>query len=67
MRKLLKPEEVGEMLGVKSSTVYKYAMSKRIPSIKIAGNLRFDPEKLAKFIDAHQIEPIKAEKRQRVS
>ncbi len=57
---LLKPLDVAEILGIKLSTVYKYSMSGRLPTVKINGSLRFRQDQLRDFINEHSSECITA-------
>ncbi len=56
---LLTPQEAAEILGIKLSTLYKYSMSGKIPTVKILGNLRFRTDALQEFIDANSKQPLK--------
>ncbi len=56
---LLTPRQAAEILGIKLSTLYKYSMSGKIPTVKILGNLRFRADALQEFIDANSRMPIK--------
>ena len=62
MVKLLKVNEVSEILGLKVSTIYKYTMSRKLPFIKLGGSLRFDIEKIEEFIQENSKEPIQNQK-----
>ncbi len=48
IERLLKPEEVREMLNVSRSWLYEAANDGRIPSLRLGPNgpLRFDPEEV---------------------
>ncbi len=59
MSPLLTPKEAAGILRIKLSTVYKMSMSNTIPTVKIAGSLRFRREALEKFIEDNSRKPIK--------
>lgn len=46
----LKVAEVAEMFGVTQQHVYKMAASGQLPSFRVAGAVRFDPEDLAQWL-----------------
>ncbi len=46
----LKVAEVAEMFGVTQQHIYKMAASGQLPSFRIAGAVRFDPEDLAQWL-----------------
>jgi excisionase family DNA binding protein len=46
----LKVAEVAEMFGVTQQHVYKMAASGQLPSFRVAGSVRFDPEDLAQWL-----------------
>ena len=48
--KLLDVKEIAEILNVKPSTVYQWAELRQIPSFKLNGALRFDPDDINKWI-----------------
>ena len=56
MNKLLTVTEVANLLQVKTSTVYKYSMCRKLPSLKICGLLRFHEEDLYEFIEGQKRE-----------
>ena len=58
VQNLLTPKEAAEILGIKLSTLYKYSMSGKIPTVKILGNLRFRADALQEFINEHSRQPI---------
>lgn len=51
MTKLLRPEDVAEMLGVKKSTVYQWSHRGYIPHIKLGKLLRFDEEAVIEWLE----------------
>jgi len=51
-KKLLKPSDIAEMLGVKIRTVYHWIHTKQIPHIKLGKKLvRFDQEEIKKWVE----------------
>ena len=46
----LKVAEVAELFGVTPQHIYKMAASGRIPSFRISGSVRFDPDELAAWL-----------------
>ena len=57
-KRLLKPEEAAEYLGLQLDTIYKKARLRELPSVKVGRALRFDVEALQRFIAEHTIETI---------
>jgi len=57
-KRLLKPEEAAEYLGLQVDTVYKKSRLRELPSVKVGRSLRFDVEALRRFIEEHTIETI---------
>ena len=57
-KRLLKPEEAAEYLGLQVDTVYKKSRLRELPSVKVGRALRFDVEALERFIEEHTIETI---------
>ena len=57
-RRLLKPEEAAEYLGLQVDTIYRKARLRELPSVKVGRALRFDVEALERFIEEHTIETI---------
>ena len=45
-RKLVDIKQISEMLGVKPATIYKWVQHGKIPSYKIEGLVRFDPDEV---------------------
>lgn len=54
--RLLKVAEVAELLGVSRRTIYKWARSGVLPSVKIGGVLRFKPDAVTALIDGKEQE-----------
>jgi excisionase family DNA binding protein len=50
----LKVAEVAELFGVTAQHIYKMAASGRIPSFRISGSVRFDPDELAAWLKEKQ-------------
>jgi excisionase family DNA binding protein len=57
-RRLLKPEEAAQYLGLEVDTVYKKSRLRELPSVKVGGALRFDVIALDRYIDEHTIKTI---------
>ena len=52
-RRLLKVPEVADILDVTTSKVYVWAKEGILPGVvRVGCSVRFDPEKLSRFIDA---------------
>ena len=49
-QKLLKPEQVAEILGVTKTSVYRYAKQGLLPYHQFGRSVRFSEEDLAKFL-----------------
>lgn len=56
-RRLLKPDEVAELLAVARSTVYEWARERKLACIRIPGRerstMRFREEDVVAFIEKH--------------
>lgn len=50
MEKLLTPQQVAEMLGVKLTTIYKWSHLEQIPHIKVGRLLRFRSEMIENWL-----------------
>lgn len=50
----LKVAEVAELFGVTPQHIYKMAASGRIPSFRISGSVRFDPDEVAAWLQQKQ-------------
>ena len=46
----LKVAEVAQMFGVTPQHIYKMAASGKLPSFRVAGAVRFDPDDLAQWL-----------------
>ena len=61
MDKLMNPQEVAEMLGIRLQTVYVWSMRRRIPSIKVGSALRFRADQILEFIEENTRSTMEAE------
>src|SRR5882672_5541275 len=50
----LKVADVAKLFGVTPQHIYKMAASGRIPSFRISGSVRFDPEEVATWLEGKQ-------------
>ncbi len=48
--RLLTPKEVSDKLGIKLSTVYRWAWSRRISVVKVGSALRFRPSDIERLV-----------------
>jgi len=55
-KNLLKIKQVAEMLQISVHTAYKWVESGRLPAVKLGYNLRFDPDRIEKFIQTGETE-----------
>ena len=46
MKKLLTPQEMADLLSVKKSTIYMWSSQGYIPTVKLGGLLRFNPDEI---------------------
>ena len=53
-RRAYKPEEVGDLLGVSRSTVYRIMAEGLLGSIKVGGSRRITGEQLDRYLAARQ-------------
>jgi excisionase family DNA binding protein len=49
-KNLLTVKEVSEILSISVHTAYKWAESGKLPAVKLGYMLRFDPDRIEKFI-----------------
>lgn len=56
--KLLTISQVAETLSLSTKTVYQHVHLKRIPYLKVAGALRFDPIKIQDWLNSNSSEAI---------
>ena len=59
MKKYLNIDEVAEYINKKKATVYQMTHMRKIPFIKIGGNLLFDPDDLDAWLDTQKIKVSK--------
>jgi len=50
----LKVAEIAKLLGVTPQHIYKMAAAGTIPSFRISGSVRFDPDDIAAWLQAKQ-------------
>ena len=50
----LKVAEVAEVLGVTPQHIYKMAANGNIPSFRVSGAVRFDPDQVAAWLEEKQ-------------
>lgn len=55
MKKYLNIDEVSEYINKKKATVYQMTHMRKIPFIKIGGNLLFDPDDLDVWLESQKI------------
>ena len=58
MQDLLDVHDVARILKLKVSTVYKYTMTGKLPTVRINGNLRFREDDLQAFVEERSVAPI---------
>jgi excisionase family DNA binding protein len=54
MESMMTVRQVAELLGVHENWVYDQAASGELPSYKIGGTRRFDPDELRDWIEQHR-------------
>ena len=57
MEKLLKPEELTELLGIELSTLYSWTHRKRIPYVKAGKLVRFRESDVLAWIERQTVKP----------
>ncbi len=55
MDRLLKAEELAEMLCVKKSTIYQWTHIEYIPHLKIGNFVRFRPDEIQKWLNTKSV------------
>ncbi len=65
MENLLKPQKVAEILSVKITTIYSWAKSGKIPSVKLNGAVRFDSREVEEWVRSNKIKPMETDKKVR--
>ncbi len=63
MESMMTVRQVAELLGVHENWVYEQAASGELPSYKIGGTRRFDPDELRGWIAEHRETELKQPKR----
>ena len=52
---LMNAKQVAEKLNLKLSTVYKLTYQHLIPTVRIGGSVRFEPNAIRQFIKSHTV------------
>jgi excisionase family DNA binding protein len=60
MSRLLTINEAAALTRLSVKTIYSYTCRRRIPFLKLGGAVRFDEDRLRKWIDEHVVEPVAA-------
>ena len=55
-RRLLDIGEVAEYTGLRKSTIYAYTSQRRIPFVKLGRLVKFDLQKIDKWIESQEVE-----------
>ena len=55
MEKLLTPEDICEMFGIKTSTLYAWTSRGQIPYLKVNGILRFREKEIEEWLKSKEI------------
>jgi len=50
----LNADELAELLGISSVSVYRLARRGSLPSFRVATSIRFDPKKVAEFLSGSE-------------
>lgn len=53
--KAMKVAEVADLLALHPVTVYRLASEGRIPSVRVAGAVRFDPGAIAEYLKKNEV------------
>ncbi|MDD5496713.1 MAG: helix-turn-helix domain-containing protein [Candidatus Omnitrophica bacterium] len=56
-KKYLGINDISEYLGVTVNTLYSWVCQKRIPYIKVGRLVRFDMDRIQKWIEVNTVEP----------
>ena len=51
----LTTKQAAEMLGIHPMTIYKWSRTGRIPTLRLGGALRFDPQALAAWLEDRSV------------
>lgn len=54
MTKLLTPQQIAELLGVKPSTIYQWTHQGFIPHLKLGRLVRFNENKVMKWVEKRE-------------
>jgi len=54
MEKLLTPERICEMLGIRPSTLYAWTSRNQIPHLKVNGILRFKESEISQWLKSKE-------------
>ena len=57
-KRFLNIQEASEYLGFAIHTLYGWTSQRRIPFVKIGGRVRFDKQKLDRWIEQYELEVI---------
>ena len=60
MNRLLTISEASELTRLSVKTLYSYTCRRKVPFVKLNGALRFDEDRLRRWIDEHAVEPVAA-------
>ena len=66
MEKLLSIGDIARMLDLSIATIYKYVCQKKIPYLKIGSRVLFDEDKLDKWLQSKEVEPISVKEKERM-
>ena len=58
MQKLLKYEEMADLLGISHNTLRNWVSARRVPYVKVGKLVRFDPAQVMEYINTHTVQPI---------
>ena len=56
-KKFMDIKELSVMTGVTMTTIYNWVSQRRIPYVKFGRLVKFDTEKINRWIEEHAIEP----------
>ena len=57
-KRLLSVAEVAIYLGLRKSTIYQWAETRKIPFLKLGRLTKFDKREIDKFIDRSRVNPV---------
>ena len=58
MSNLIDIQEASKKLNLKTSTLYKYISSRKIPHVKLGARVLFSEDRLDEWVKEHSVEPI---------